>query len=221
MTADNPGVPAQESPLPSELAVTRDNGLPACVYSWDGVSEDFIINSALSGDERAFEQLFDRHRRKIFHICLQYCRGDRDQAHDLCQETFISAFLHLTKLRDRSRFFYWIAEIARNKCVSFIRKQKTLVKTLEEYQAVNHAMADTEQQWTDSELQLIDQLIHSLQNSQSRETVRLFYIEGKKTADIARIQKITQTAVTTRLNRFRGTFRKQLTQEILKRRTTQ
>jgi DNA-directed RNA polymerase specialized sigma24 family protein len=57
-----------------------------------------------------------------------------------------------------------------------------------------------------------------MSNAQLRETVTLFYLEGKKTTEIAKIQAITQTAVTTRLNRFRGKLRKRLAQEILKRR---
>ena len=206
-------------PNPTRAAQVRDklNGssvLPLMGFS----SEDPIIQSALSGDESAFEWLFHRYRRQVLHLCLQYSGGDHDQAHDLCQEAFISAFLQLGRLRDRSRFFYWIAEIARNKCVSFARKQRVIVKTLREYEVIKPAMADTAPRWSETELQLIEELISDLDNPALRETVRLFYVEGKRTGEIAQLQQISQTAVTTRLNRFRVRFRKRLTQEILKRR---
>lgn len=184
-------------------------------------TEDPIIQSALSGDERAFEDLFHRYRRQVLHLCLQYSNGDRDQAHDLCQETFISAFLQLGRLRDRSRFFYWIAEIARNKCVSFTRKQRVIVKALREYEVIKPAMSGDTSQWSESELELISELIRGVENPDLRETIRLFYVEGKRTSEIARLQKISQTSVTTRLNRFRTRFRKRIAQEILKRRTAE
>jgi RNA polymerase sigma-70 factor (ECF subfamily) len=215
-------VPPIVEPLcPPHPVSTRDkiNGsgvLSSCVLN---SPEDSIIQSALSGDERAFEYLFHQYRGQVFHVCLRYSNGDRDQAHDLCQEAFISAFSKLERLRDRSRFFYWIAEIAKNKCLSFIRKQRAAVKLLREYEVIKPAMSAHDSQWTEAELELITELIHGMENADLRETIRLFYIEGKKTSDISRLQKISQTAVTTRLNRFRAKFRKRITQEILKRRT--
>ena len=181
-------------------------------------SEESVIMSALAGDERAYEDLFHRYRDRVLAICRRYCNGDAAQAHDLCQETFIKAFHKLGGLRDRSRFFYWLAEIARNKCVSFIREQTSLRKNLQDYRDIEHVMSDHQEQWTEAEAELISELIRAMENPELRETARLFYIEGKKTAEVARIQSISQTAVTTRLNRFRTRLKKRMAQEILKRR---
>ena len=81
-----------------------------------------------------------------------------------------------------------------------------------------HTMLDDEQQWTDAEIKLVENLILEINNDELKETIRLFYIEGKKTSEIADIQKITQSLVTTRLNRFRTAFRKRIVIEILKHR---
>jgi len=180
-------------------------------------AEAFIIQSAIAGDEQAFESLFYRYRRAILYLCLQYSNGDRDQAHDLCQEAFISAFQHLDRLKNPARFFQWLAEIAKNKCLSFVRKQRAIVKTLHAYEVVKPAMTDNQHKWTDLEIELIGELIGGMDDRTLQETVRLFYIDGKKTTEIAAAQGISQTAVTTRLNRFRGKFRKRMAQEILKR----
>jgi RNA polymerase sigma-70 factor (ECF subfamily) len=211
--------PVTKSENVSNPAHSQDvtNG-PAGASTIEGFSEEAVILSALTGNESAFEKLFHRYRDKILAICQRYSNGDRDQAHDLCQETFISAFRNLGRLRDRSRFFFWLAEIAKNKCISFIRSQRTLVKTLKEYQGIHHIMSDKEPQRAEAEIRLIEELIGKLENPDLKKTIRLFYIEGKKTAEIAEIQRITQTAVTTRLNRFRARFRKRMTEEILKRR---
>jgi RNA polymerase sigma-70 factor (ECF subfamily) len=211
-------VSAQDAPLPTSVGGVGDKSLTSSVLPIGQLSEHALIAAALEGNEHAFEQLFQRHRKQILRLCLEYSAGDRDQAHDLCQETFISAFLHLGRLRDRSRFFFWLAEIAKNKGISFTRKQRTFFRILEEYRSVKDVMSDTGSEWTDAEVRLIEELIASMPNPEIQETIRLFYLEGRKTADIARVQKISQTAVTTRLNRFRGGLRKRLAKEILKRR---
>ena len=206
-------------PLPP---VTGDKSSPSSVLIEPSrLPDGFVIQSALSGDERAFEVLFLRHRRAILYLCLRYSNGDRDQAHDLCQETFISAFLHLKRLRDQSRFLYWLTEIAKNKCVSFVRKQRAAVKTLHAYEVLKPVMTDNLPRWTETEIELITNLIGGMDNPELRETIRLFYIEGKRTTEIAAAQRISQTAVTTRLNRFRTKFRKRMAQEILKRQAQQ
>jgi len=207
-------------PLPPPVG--GDKTPPSSVFlRQTTLRETLVIQSALTGDEGAFEALFLRHRRTILYLCLQYSNGDRDQAHDLCQETFITAFLHLKRLRDQARFAHWISEIARNKCLSFARKQRAVVKTLQAYEVLKPVMTDNQPRWTEEEIELINELIRGMDNPALQETIRLFYIEGRKTAEIATAQGISQTAVTTRLNRFRTKFRKRMAQEILKRQAQQ
>ncbi len=152
---------AQDAELPDESlspAETRavTNSLPeAPIANTVKSAEESVIVSALSGDERAYEDLFHRYRDKVLAICRRYCNGDAAQAHDLCQETFINAFRELGRLRDRSRFVYWLAEIARNKCVSFIREQISLRKNLQDYTDIEYVMLDPQGQWTEDEAELI------------------------------------------------------------------
>jgi len=181
-------------------------------------SDEYLINLALANDKRAFDQLFLRYRSRILVICMKFCGGDKDQANDLCQETFIRAFDRLYQLNDRSRFFYWLSEIARNNCISHIRKERALAKMISQYEVISQPMVNNGNQWTEQEFQVIADIIQKIENSELRETVNLFYVEGKKTDEIARIQGITQTAVTTRLNRFRAKFRMHIITEIMKRR---
>lgn len=196
---------------PDDLSQSIDSDIPASLL-------DNAIDAALKGDKNAFEYLFSRHRDRVLAICHQYCRSDQSQAYDLCQETFISAFNNLKELKNRSRFPVWLAEIARNKCISHTRKQRTIANTLRDYEVLRHTIGDdNDQGWTDEEFNLIEKLITSIKNPSLKETIQLFYMEGKKTTEVAEIQGITQTAVTTRLNRFRVDFRKRMTLELIRR----
>jgi RNA polymerase sigma-70 factor (ECF subfamily) len=174
------------------------------------------VKAALSGDEAALERLFCRYKDLVIKICLKYCRRDAAQALDLCQETFINAFRELKHLRDPSRFFFWLAEIARNNGLLHLRKQRVLQKNLQEYQVVKGALRDGRPRWSETEIELIREFLRTTESPEMQETVRLFYVEGWKTAEIAEIQGITQTAVTTRLNRFRTRLRARLMQKVLK-----
>jgi len=179
-----------------------------------------LVQAALDGDKQAYSLLFSRHRKTVFSMCLDFSRGDSAQAHDLCQEAFISAFRELGQLRDHSRFIGWLKEIARNKCISFVRKQRTHNTMLKDYQVIAQIMTKDDREWSVAELQVVEDVINGLGKPDFKETIRLFYLEGKSTLDIAEIQGISQTLVTTRLNRFRTRFRKRIMQEILKLRAT-
>ncbi|MFQ5470555.1 MAG: RNA polymerase sigma factor [Gammaproteobacteria bacterium] len=175
-----------------------------------------LVQAALAGEERAYNGLFNRYSKRIRSICLQYCSGDYALANDLCQETFISAFNKLGSLKDHGLFFTWLREIARNKCISYARKQITLDKVIGDYALIKKTIEANDQQWTDDEIELVEDLINKMKDNEMAETTHLFYFEGKRTNEIAEIQGISQTLVTTRLSRFRKIIRKRIALEILK-----
>ncbi|MFQ5470669.1 MAG: RNA polymerase sigma factor [Gammaproteobacteria bacterium] len=188
------------------------------IKSLVGATDEYIIQVALTGDRRAYDVLYQRYKKRVLVICTQFCGGDRDLASDLCQEAFIQAFSRLDQLKDRKRFFYWLSEIAKNKHISFIRKEKTLTKVMSQYEVIKNTLLDNDNEFTDAEINVVDELIKTISNQDIRTTVQLFYIDGKKTSEIVDIQGISLTTVTTRLNRFRAKFRMRIVQEIIKRR---
>ncbi len=175
-----------------------------------------LVQIAIFGNEEAYACLFRRYRNKIVTLCMEYCKGDQAQAHDLCQEAFISAFENLKQLRDASLFYFWLSEIAKNKCISYKRKQSTLMNALKDYAVIKWTIGEGGRDWTAAELQLVVDIIHDMEDSEFKETVRLYYVEGKNSREVAEMQGISQTLVTTRLNRFRARFTKRITREILK-----
>src|SRR5262245_39905732 len=56
--------------------------------------------------------------------------GDRDEAMDLCQDSFMKAYRELATLKDRDRFSAWLYRIAHNTCYSRLRKDigKTFIE---------------------------------------------------------------------------------------------
>ncbi len=75
--------------------------------------------------ERFFAQLLCRYRSPIVNLAYQLL-GDRDEAEDVAQDTFVQAFLHLKRFRGQSNLFTWLYRIAVNACRMRLRKRRPL-----------------------------------------------------------------------------------------------
>lgn len=87
------------------------------------MDERTLIEQAGKGDEKAFEQLVKQYEKMVYNLCLKMT-GDREEAFDLSQETFIKAWHAISLFQFESKFTTWICRIASNTCIDFLRKQK-------------------------------------------------------------------------------------------------
>lgn len=72
------------------------------------------------GETKCFDELIVRYQSLIYNICLQML-GNRADAEDATQETFVAVFKGLRKFKARSALSTWIYRIAINKCRSYRR----------------------------------------------------------------------------------------------------
>jgi RNA polymerase sigma-70 factor (ECF subfamily) len=75
------------------------------------------------GDVRAFEVLFDRHRRSVYSFILKYV-SDQGRAEEILQETFLRVIKKQRTFKRRSKFSTWLYTIARNLCIDKLRRMK-------------------------------------------------------------------------------------------------
>lgn len=94
-------------------------------------------NAALQGDSNAFGTLFQWYGPRLHAHAVRIC-GYTPLAHDAVQETFISAFIHYTSLRDTSSFYPWLKKILINHCLHLLRKERSVRfgETIEKNDAV-------------------------------------------------------------------------------------
>ena len=81
-----------------------------------------MIRRFLKGDERAFNELVQQWESRIFNIAWRYL-GNREDAQDVVQETFLSVFKSAGNLRDPDSFPTWIYRITLNHCRSRWRRR--------------------------------------------------------------------------------------------------
>ncbi|MCC5943694.1 MAG: sigma-70 family RNA polymerase sigma factor [Bernardetiaceae bacterium] len=86
--------------------------------------QDFeLIDSAVSGEEKAYAELMDRYRTSVYYMLLKMVKNT-DDAEDLTLEAFTKAFKSLHKFKKEYTFSTWLFRIATNNCIDFIRKRK-------------------------------------------------------------------------------------------------
>jgi RNA polymerase sigma-70 factor (ECF subfamily) len=73
------------------------------------------VRRFLGGEEEAFSQIVRQWERKIYNLAWRMV-GNREDAQDIVQETFLSVFKSLRGLRDPDRFSTWLYQITLNHC---------------------------------------------------------------------------------------------------------
>lgn len=82
-----------------------------------------LVARSLAQDHEAFGQLIDRHASAIVNLAYRMV-GNRAEAEDLAQETFLTAFKALPTFRRESKFSTWLYRIAANKCKDWLRVKR-------------------------------------------------------------------------------------------------
>jgi RNA polymerase sigma-70 factor (ECF subfamily) len=92
----------------------------------DGFDDEALLTAALrAGDQAARDQavtrLLTRHQRRVYLWCYRLVR-DHERALELAQDVLLSAWRHLESFGGRARFSSWLFALARNRCLSELRR---------------------------------------------------------------------------------------------------
>lgn len=81
-----------------------------------------LVEQILNGNNNAFGYLVAKHQRLVLHVVGRIVQRE-DEVEDICQEVFIKVFRMLKRFRGDSKLSTWIAKIAYNTSISYIKKQ--------------------------------------------------------------------------------------------------
>lgn len=184
-----------------------------------GAQEDAaLVSRAAAGDDAAFRALYDRHRPAVFRLARGFASFGPDDVDDVVQETFVRAFRALARLEQRDRFGAWVLAIARNRALSRLARARSAAELAEDLErevevaAEGVAAADPDE---GAELDAVRRIIADLPDGPEKETVHLFYVEGRLSArEIADRLGVGKSAITMRLERFRAKVRRRLLAEV-------
>jgi RNA polymerase sigma-70 factor (ECF subfamily) len=97
----------------------------------DGLNEAEAIARAKQGDAKAFETLYNLHKRRVYSLCWRMT-ANTAEAEDLTQETFLQLFRKIGTFRGESAFSTWLHRMAVNVVLMHLRKKGLPVLSLEE-----------------------------------------------------------------------------------------
>jgi RNA polymerase sigma-70 factor (ECF subfamily) len=92
--------------------------------------EQRIIDACLDGAPAEYRVLVQRYQRAVLAISFRLV-GNRAEAEELAQQTFVDAYTALGGFRAGARFSSWLYRIAVNKCKDFLKSKKRTEMTLD------------------------------------------------------------------------------------------
>src|ERR671921_130861 len=87
------------------------------------ITDRRLVAAVRRGDDRAFEQLYERYHRRI-HAYVFGMVKDHQRAEDVTQEVFVSALRRMRATERPIAFKPWIYEIAKNACIDQFRRSR-------------------------------------------------------------------------------------------------
>ncbi|ATE67815.1 MULTISPECIES: RNA polymerase sigma factor [Sphingomonadaceae] len=171
-------------------------------------SDGELAALALGGRQAAYGELVRRHQGWVHRLVRSHV-GNRDEALDVTQASFVAAFAALNRYDAARPFPVWMSRIVINKCHDWRRRRA--VRNF-----FSHALALGEAEHVVDEAPLPDQAIGAEQQlaeamkaiaalpASLKDTLVLRTIDEKSEAETAEILGISQKAVETRLYRARA-----------------
>jgi RNA polymerase sigma-70 factor (ECF subfamily) len=173
----------------------------------DTVQENELIARILQGQRDDYAILVEKYKKPIFNLTY-WMTGNRQDADDLAQETFLRAYLKLHRFDRQQRFFPWLYAICLNLTRSHLRKKKDhpthrieSVVGNDEETPLSSSENNTERDIIAQErcVSLRETLLQL--NAEDREVIVLRYFDERSLEDIAEIAGITLSAAKMRLYR--------------------
>ena len=91
------------------------------------IDELKLIKLCLLGRRDCYEPLVKKYQSSVLAVAINIL-GNYDEAQDILQDTFISAYIHLDRFDTERNFKTWLISIAVNRCLDHLRKQKSFLK---------------------------------------------------------------------------------------------
>ena len=165
-----------------------------------------LVSSAKSGNKKSFDKLYELTHNDVWYNCLSLLK-DEENAKDIMQETYITAFLKLDTLNDEQKFCGWITSIAVNKC-------KNKLKGKVEYQIDDEVLiveTETDELMLPEEYitkaekrKVLLQIMEDTLSFNQYQTVLMFYFDEMSISEIAQGFEISEGTVKSRLNSSRA-----------------
>jgi RNA polymerase sigma-70 factor (ECF subfamily) len=175
------------------------------------VADRELAFAAANGEMSAFEELYNRHHRRVFSLCLRMLQNPVE-AEDLTQEVFIQLYRKIGSFRGDSAFTTWLHRMTVNQVLMHFRKRTVkFEKTTEEGETPIQIVNGTENPLN---MKIVDKIALDSAMAQLppgyRSVFLLHDIEGYEHEEIAKILNCSVGTSKSQLHKARLKMRKLL-----------
>jgi RNA polymerase sigma factor (sigma-70 family) len=178
-----------------------------------GLGDNEIISRVLKGEQNAYAELVNRYQAYVFTLVLRMIKS-REDAEEVAQDVFIKAYRSLADFRGESKFSTWLYTIANTTSITFLRKKKLDVHSLDNEKVFEVADSKdsafranlVEQK---SRVNMVNEAIAML-SPDDAEIITLFYKAEQNLEEISRILRLETNTVKVRLHRARTRLKEKM-----------
>ena len=165
------------------------------------------------GDKNAFEKVFDLYYRSIVYYALKILHED-SYAEDIVSESFRKAWEHRERMETPRHLENFLYFVTRNACISYLRSDRVIQSTEKEWSRISDgeeggSSLDLERVQTE----LIQVITQHLEKLPGGDILRMSYLEGLSTREIATRLNITENTVYIAKSRSLKALRSMLTKD--------
>lgn len=161
---------------------------------------DELVKSCLQGDQDAYYRLYALYSRSMYNVGYRIVQ-DQEEAEDVLQEAFISAFRNLSAYRGDSTFGAWLKRIVINKAINALKQKRNVPLEGKQVESMEDRV------WELDELAGYPFTVEKVKKAMAllpdgyRTVFSLYLLEGYDHQEIADILGITESTSKSQFNR--------------------
>ena len=178
-----------------------------------GLNDNELISRVLKGDQQAYAGLVTRYQNYVFTLSLRFLKN-REDAEEVSQDIFVKAYRSLADFRGASKFSTWLYTIVNTTCITFLRKKRMEVHSLDNEKifevadSVDSGMRANQVEQK-SRVAMVNNAIDML-SPDDAEVLTLFYKGEQSLEEIAMILGIEANTAKVRLHRARARLKEKM-----------
>ncbi len=170
------------------------------------LSDETLIQQAQAGRQSAFAMLVKRYEQYAFTLALRFVKN-REDAHEIAQDSFLRAFRYLPDFRGDAKFTTWLYKIIYSTSLNFLRKQNPDILSLDDEERPvrlkDEGAADVSMSMERDDRNAALQRAIGLLSPDDSGIITLFYLYEHSLEEICQIMGLTMTNAKTKLCRAR------------------
>jgi RNA polymerase sigma factor (sigma-70 family) len=172
-----------------------------------------LIEAVLDGNNGAYAELVNRHKRFVFTMALKFAKN-REDAEEIAQDCFVKAYRSLGSFKNTSKFSTWLYTITYTTAMTYLRRKRVATQSIDDeeshLQLENHISSyqadDVEKKSKYVYLNLaISQLLPD-----DAVIITLFYQSEQSLDEIAKVLNMGSNTVKVKLHRARLRLKEKL-----------